>query len=77
MNYENVVAGGNSTPLNIIGVEKADIGEIQLAIRYFTQAIELRPHDPAGYFNRATLLVRVGDIKGARADFKNAQKYSD
>ena len=76
MTYEDVLINRSSTPLNIIGVEKADRGEIEVAIRYFTEAIELNPDDPIAYFNRATLLVKIGDIQGARADFNNAQKFS-
>jgi len=76
MNYENVFSSQRSVPLNIIGVEKADLGEIRQAIRYFTEAIELDPDDPKAYFNRATLLVKLGDIQGARADFMIAEKLS-
>jgi Flp pilus assembly protein TadD len=76
MTYEEVIINKSSTPLNIIGVEKADRGEIEIAIRYFTEAIELNPNDPIAYFNRATLLVKIGDIQGARDDFNNAQKLS-
>lgn len=76
MNYENVFSSQHSVPLNIIGVEKADLGEIRQAIRYFTEAIELNPDDPKAYFNRATLLVKLGDIQGARADFMIAEKLS-
>lgn len=76
MTYDNVSINRSTTPLNIIGVEKADRGDIEVAIRYFTEAIELNPDDPSAYFNRATLLVKIGDIGGARADFNNAQKLS-
>jgi Flp pilus assembly protein TadD len=76
MTYEEVIINKSSTPLNIIGVEKADRGEIEVAIRYFTEAIELNPNDPIAYFNRATLLVKIGDIQAARDDFNNAQKLS-
>lgn len=76
MNYENVLADIPSTSLNIIGVEKADLGEIQAAIKFFSEAIKLNPNDPNAYFNRATLLVKMGDIQGARADFNIAQKLS-
>jgi tetratricopeptide (TPR) repeat protein len=64
------------SPFNIIGVEKADLGAIEEAIRFFTEAIEINPDDPIAYFNRATLRVRIGDIQGARADFKFARKLA-
>jgi len=64
------------TPFNIIGVDKADLGETEIAIRYFTEAITINPDDPIAYFNRATLKVKIGDIRGARSDFICAEKLS-
>jgi tetratricopeptide (TPR) repeat protein len=76
MDYLNVNTQYDATPFNIIGVEKADLGEIQEAIRYFTEAIEINPSDPRAYFNRATLRVKLGDIQGARSDFNYVMKLS-
>lgn len=76
MNYNNLIENRSSIPLNIIGVEKADSGELEIAIRYFTEAIEIDPGDPKAYFNRATLRVKLGDIQGARDDFVNAKKLN-
>jgi Flp pilus assembly protein TadD len=76
MEYSNLENMKDNTPFNIIGVEKADLGEIQEAIRYFTEAIELNPNDPRAYFNRATLRVKIGDIMGARSDFNLVMKLS-
>ena len=36
MDIRNLNTHQDSTPFNIIGVEKADLGEIEEAIRYFT-----------------------------------------
>ena len=58
---------------NIAGIEKADRGEYEDAIREFTKAIGLDPMDEKSYFHRATLKVRLGDLEGARADFKMAE----
>ena len=58
---------------NISGIEKADSGEYEDAIREFTKAIGLNPTDEKSYFHRATLKVRLGDLEGARADFKMAE----
>ena len=58
---------------NISGIEKADSGEYEDAIREFTKAIGLNPMDEKSYFHRATLKVRLGDLEGARADFKMAE----
>ncbi len=58
---------------NISGIEKADNGEYEDAIREFTKAIGLDPMDEKSYFHRATLKVRLGDLEGARVDFKMAE----
>jgi len=58
---------------NLSGIEKADSGEYEDAIREFTKAIGLNPMDEKSYFHRATLKVRLGDLEGARADFKMAE----
>ena len=58
---------------NISGIEKADSGEYEDAIREFSKAIGLNPMDEKSYFHRATLKVRLGDLKGASADFKMAE----
>jgi len=76
MNYNGILNNHPSNPLNIIGVEKADSGELETALRYFTEAIEIDPDDPRAYFNRATLKIKLGDIQGARNDFINANKLS-
>jgi len=76
MNYNRLLDSHPSIPLNIIGVEKADLGELETALRYFTEAIEIDPDDPRAYFSRATLKVKLGDIQGARNDFINANKLS-
>jgi Flp pilus assembly protein TadD len=64
---------GNQGFHNISGIEKADSGEYEDAIREFTKAIGLNPMDEKSYFHRATLKVRLGDLEGARADFKMAE----
>lgn len=58
---------------NISGIEKADSGEYEAAIKEFTKAIGLNPMDEKSYFHRATLKVRLGDLEGAREDFKMAE----
>ena len=58
---------------NISGIEKADSREYEDAITEFTKAIGLNPMDEKSYFHRATLKVRLGDLEGARADFKMAE----
>ena len=58
---------------NVSGIEKADSGEYEDAIKEFTKAIGVNPMDEKSYFHRATLKVRLGDLEGARADFKMAE----
>ena len=55
---------------NISAVERADSGEYKNAINEFTEAIRINPNDAGSYFARATVRVRIGDIEGARQDFK-------
>ncbi|HSP88733.1 MAG TPA: tetratricopeptide repeat protein [Ignavibacteriaceae bacterium] len=59
---------------NILGVENGDKGRYKDAFYEFTKAIELNPKDANAYFNRATLKVQLGDIKGASSDFKMSEK---
>ena len=67
------VNNGSQVFHNLSGIEKADSGEYEDAIREFTKAIGLNPMDEKSYFHRATLKVRLGDLGGARADFKMAE----
>ena len=63
---------------NVAGIEKSEKGQNEEAIEYFTRAITLNPKDAISYFNRATLKVCIGDIKGARSDFKKSENcYGD
>jgi Tfp pilus assembly protein PilF len=50
--------------------EKIDNGKYEEAINDFTKAIHLNPKDVNSYFVRATLRVKVGDIEGAKQDFR-------
>ncbi len=58
---------------NIAGIKKSEMGEYEEAIQHFTKAIGLDPKNAISYFNRATLKVRIGDIEGARSDFKMSE----
>jgi Flp pilus assembly protein TadD len=60
---------------NTQGVEKADRGRFKEASEYFSKAIELDPKDSKSYFNRASVKMRLGDILGARSDFKLSEIY--
>jgi Flp pilus assembly protein TadD len=55
---------------NVEGVTKADQGHFDEALHYFNKAIETDPENYVAYFNRASIKMRLGDIEGARKDFK-------
>lgn len=57
----------------ISAVEKSDNGDYQKAINEFSELIRLNPKDANSYFERAALKVRIGDIEGARLDFKMSE----
>ena len=59
--------------LNIEGVKKADEGNFDKAIEYFSKAIELPPKDSISYFNRASLKMYLGDVNGAMKDLKSLE----
>ena len=54
-------------------IEKADNRECEYSIREITKAICINPNDANSYFVRATLKVQIGDIEGARKDFKMSE----
>jgi len=73
MKQSSLLNGVKKVFHNILGVDKADKGRYKEALNEFTAAIELNPKDAAAYFNRATLKVRSGDLKGASLDFKMSE----
>ena len=58
---------------NIEGVKKADKGDYDDALDYFSKAIELPPKDSVSYFNRASLRMYMGDVEGAKSDIKTSE----
>ena len=58
---------------NIEGVKKADKGDYDDALDYFSKAIELPPKDSVSYFNRASLRMYMGDVEGAKSDIKTLE----
>jgi len=60
---------------NINGVNNADNGKYDEALEFFNKAIKINPKDAVSYFNRASVKMHLGDIKGARLDFKKAEKF--
>lgn len=60
---------------NIEGVSKADLGQFNDALASFTKAIEIDPENYVAYFNRASVKMRLGDIEGARIDFRKSEIF--
>jgi lipoprotein NlpI len=58
---------------NIEGVKKADKGDFDDALEFFSKAIKLQPKDSTSYFNRASLRMYMGDVKGAKSDIKKVE----
>ena len=58
---------------NFSVIEKADNGNYEEAITGFDEIIRLNPKNASSYFARATLKVRLGDIEGARQDFRKSE----
>lgn len=67
---QDLIKRSNKLLNNISVIEKADSGNYEEAINDFDKIIRLNPDDESSYFARATLKVRLGDIEGARQDFK-------
>ena len=59
---------------NITGVMEADNGDFEGALKSFSKAIEMDPKNGVSYFNRASVKMRLGDIEGARTDFRLSEK---
>ncbi len=69
----NLFNKNKSVISSISAIEKADNGDFERAINEFSKIISLNPDDANSYFARATLKVRIGDIEGARHDFKMSE----
>jgi tetratricopeptide (TPR) repeat protein len=59
----------------ISAIEKADNGDYENAINELNEIIRLNPKDAISYFSRATLKVNMGDIEGAKQDFKMSEIF--
>lgn len=62
---------------NVEGVIKADLGNYAEALKSFSKAIKSDPNNYVSYFNRGSIKMHFGDIKGARLDFIMCSKLSD
>ncbi|XP_070560554.1 tetratricopeptide repeat protein 36 homolog isoform X2 [Ptychodera flava] len=62
--------------LEILGVRAAEGGDINTAMEYFSQAIDVAPDRASGYNNRAQALRLKGDVQGALTDLNKAIELS-
>ncbi|XP_002734805.1 tetratricopeptide repeat protein 36-like isoform X2 [Saccoglossus kowalevskii] len=65
-----------SKRLEICGVKSAESGDLNSALDYFSQAIEVAPLRASGYNNRAQGLRLKGDVQGAILDLDKAVELS-
>jgi serine/threonine protein kinase/tetratricopeptide (TPR) repeat protein len=56
----------------VLGWELYKAGKQAEAVRYYTAALALRPHNPGVLVNRGNALHEAGDLEAARADFEEA-----
>jgi tetratricopeptide (TPR) repeat protein len=54
----------------IKGTLMADEGKLEEALENFNKAIETDPNNHIAFYNRATIRIDLGDIEGARNDFR-------
>ena len=50
--------------LEVEGVKAAEAGDMDMALDHFSHAIQVAPHWPSAYNNRAQALRLKGDVKG-------------
>lgn len=67
-------APGNADALGLLAVIRAQRGHPQEAVDLFTRALAARPDDSRLYFNRATLLMSLGETVRAEADYREAMR---
>ena len=53
--------------------ELSAIENYEEKIDKLTEVINSSPRDAGLFFNRATLKIHIGDIKGARSDFRKSE----
>lgn len=64
----------NQFSWNVRGVNAADNGNFKEALKSFSRAIEVDPHNFVSYFNRASVKMRLGDLQGAIRDFRLSEQ---
>ena len=68
----SILNSANNIEANMVQY-MADSNKFDEAIKSVSDIIEENPLNANAYFTRATLKVRMGDIEGARADFKMSE----
>ena len=55
-----------------LGSNRFDVGDMQNAIKYFSQAIKIDPYYCEAYYERGIVRDELGEKQGAIADFQAA-----
>ncbi len=53
------------------------MGDFAGAIEDYTQVIKINPKDSDAFFNRANIKKEIGDMRGAREDWKKGAELGD
>lgn len=69
----SILRDENNIESNSFRQVMTDDGKFSEAIKSLSEVIESNPLNANAYFMRATLRVRMGDIEGARSDFKMSE----
>jgi len=64
----------NTEQLNSLGIEALEQGDPEVALTYFSQAIQLDPNHITAYFNRSRCFYYLEDLRSAIADLTQAIK---
>ncbi|GFO12056.1 tetratricopeptide repeat protein 36-like [Plakobranchus ocellatus] len=76
LNESNSEKVQQAKELEIQGVRAAESGNVDGALGFFQQAVDIAPEWPSAYNNRAQALRLKGDIPGARSDLDKAIELS-
>ncbi|XP_068221196.1 tetratricopeptide repeat protein 36 homolog [Palaemon carinicauda] len=74
---DNSPEGHEAKAMELKGVKAAEAGDVDGAIKFFSDAITMVPSRASGYNNRAQALRLQGKIEGAMADLDKAITLSE
>lgn len=62
---------------NQLGIKQMQEGNLEEAVKLFTEVIEEHPSDPVGYINFGNVLLSMDDFERAELFFKRALELDD